>query len=361
MKVVYFISGLQSGGAQTGLKRIISNIDHKKYDFCIITLNASIDDPKNWPPRDCELLDLKISEYSKLYRLSKLWDELGKADILVCSLYDASLIGRIVGSLHSETNILDWRHNTSFQNGWRRLTFNLTAWMADTILADSKAVIKSLKKEPGTLTTPIRQIPIAGIDTEKFRPHDGNKPEDAQSVVSVMRVAEQKNPQAMIELAQRFEDESVSFDIAGEGPLLEAMNQQIKKSDLDNIEFHGFIENLPSFLQRGDIYVQSSKSEGLCITVPEAMSCGLPVVGSAVGGITESVVDGETGYLVQPTDLDGFENRIRDLLHNPTLRSQFGRKGRKRVKEHYSQEVLISEFERAIEDVAESSGQAPIE
>lgn len=353
MKVVYLISSLQSGGAQTGLKRIISNIDHEKYDFRIVTVNASIDDPEAWPPEDCELLDLKISEYNKIYRLSKLWNELSKADILVCSLYEASLIGRIIGSLRSETYILDWRHNTSFQSGWRRLAFNVTAWIPDVILADSEAVMESIREEPGTLTTPIRQIPIAGIDTEKFRPHDEDRPEDTQSVVSVMRVAEQKNPRAMIELAQRFEAESVSFDIAGEGPLLEAMNQRIKEYDLDNIEFHGFIEDLPSFLQRGDIYVQPSKSEGLCITVPEAMACGLPVVGSAVGGITESVVDGETGYLVQPTDLDGFENRIRDLLYNPTLCSQFGRKGRKRVKEYYSQEVLIREFERAIENVSE--------
>jgi glycosyltransferase involved in cell wall biosynthesis len=156
----------------------------------------------------------------------------------------------------------------------------------------------------------------------------------------------------MIELARRFTDTNVDFEIAGSGPLLEQCRQEVQDAEVDNITFRGFVDDLPAFLRNGDVYVQPSTSEGLCVTVPEAMACGLPVVGSAVGGIPESVVEGETGYLVDPHDVEGFESRIRELLEDAPQRDRFGRRGRDRVEERYSQRVLVGEFEQLLLDIA---------
>jgi glycosyltransferase involved in cell wall biosynthesis len=72
------------------------------------------------------------------------------------------------------------------------------------------------------------------------------------------------------------------------------------------------------------------------MTPLEAMACGVPVLGSRVGGIKTSVVDGETGYLVPPKDPKALAGRLLRLLSDGALRDRMGRAGRHRVEEHYT-------------------------
>jgi glycosyltransferase involved in cell wall biosynthesis len=83
------------------------------------------------------------------------------------------------------------------------------------------------------------------------------------------------------------------------------------------------------------------------------MACGLPVVATAVGGLTETVIDGETGYLVDPGDIDAFSHHIRTLHESPSLRFRLGQRGRQQVIDEYSRAVLLREFRTA---VASASG-----
>ena len=78
------------------------------------------------------------------------------------------------------------------------------------------------------------------------------------------------------------------------------------------------------------------------------MAAGLPVVGSEVGGIGRNVEEGESGYLYDPKDVDGFVSGIERLRTDPDLRQQLGDRGREIVAESFTQEVLVREFERAI-------------
>lgn len=347
-KLVYLIGSLRIGGAQSGMFRLVRNLDPDEYDLIVITVNAGVEDPQSLLPDYCDFIDLGISNFYKLYRIRKLWDSLYGSDVLVCSLMEATIIGRIVGALRPSCQIIDWRHNSDFMN-WRVwLLFNITSWIPDVIIVDSRQVLKSVVKQPGVFSSKVQHVPIAGIDINEFNPIQRSKTENIR-VLSVMRLSEEKNPWAVIELAKRFaDDESVIFEVAGDGPLLEGLKNHIRDKELENIRFRGLIRDIPSFLSRGTIYIQPSKSEGLCITVPEAMACELPVIASAVGGIPESVIEGETGYLLKPQDLDGFEDRIRFLIEHPEKRRKLGANGRKRVDEHYSIERLTKGFEKVL-------------
>jgi glycosyltransferase involved in cell wall biosynthesis len=345
IRILYFISSLRPGGAQTGLRRIAKSLDPEEYSLTIVTINAGIEDPSCWAPEWCEVVDLQIRDLSKLYLNHHLWRMLRSTDVLVCSLYEASLIGRFVGLLNPSVRIVDWRHNTSFQNRRRRLLFNLTAWIPDVVLADSRAVADVLEDEPGMFATPIRHVPIAGVDTDEFAPPEERPSGPPYTVASVMRLTEQKNPWAIIELAERFQDSpEVRFEVAGDGPLLDDIRARVDEAGLDNVEFHGFVEDLPAFLGRAHIYLQPSLSEGLCITVPEAMACELPVVASRVGGIPETVIHDETGYLLNPNNICEFETYLRELINNAHKRREWGESGRTRIKRHYSADVLTSEL-----------------
>jgi glycosyltransferase involved in cell wall biosynthesis len=74
------------------------------------------------------------------------------------------------------------------------------------------------------------------------------------------------------------------------------------------------------------------------ISILEAMAAGLPVVASAVGGIPEIVVDGETGLIVPPRDPDALAAALRRLLDDPELRRRMGDAGRARAEEHFDVE-----------------------
>lgn len=93
---------------------------------------------------------------------------------------------------------------------------------------------------------------------------------------------------------------------------------------------------LVNALQRAStVVLQKSLREGFGLTVTEALWKGTPVVASRVGGITEQVIDGVNGFLVDPRDYTGWADRIVKLLKNPKLREEMGRRGREVVKERF--------------------------
>jgi trehalose synthase len=93
------------------------------------------------------------------------------------------------------------------------------------------------------------------------------------------------------------------------------------------------------------VVVQKSLAEGFGLTVAEAMWKSRPVVGSAVGGIKDQIVDGETGYLVDdPTDLLGFAGAVRRLLTNPAEAAAFGGDGRARVVDRFLADTHLEQW-----------------
>jgi len=99
------------------------------------------------------------------------------------------------------------------------------------------------------------------------------------------------------------------------------------------------------FLAGCDISVLPSLTEGLSNSILESMAAGLPVVATKVGGNPELVIDGETGYLVPPADPEAMADALLRLIRDPQLRREFGRRGRERVKEHFSLQVMVQKYE----------------
>jgi glycosyltransferase involved in cell wall biosynthesis len=104
----------------------------------------------------------------------------------------------------------------------------------------------------------------------------------------------------------------------------------------DAIEFLGWRKDVADILRATDVMVLPSLEEGLPLSVLEAMACGVAVVASNVNGTPEAVLDGETGYLVEPQDPDSLAGKILALLENTPLRKQMGKLGRERVEQHFT-------------------------
>ncbi|MBT3606604.1 MAG: glycosyltransferase family 4 protein [Candidatus Latescibacteria bacterium] len=136
----------------------------------------------------------------------------------------------------------------------------------------------------------------------------------------------------------------IQCDIAGDGMTAIDIKQQAKQLG-DPVRFVGVCEDPSAFLSQLDVFVLCSDYESSGMGVMEAMSMGLPVVATAVGGIPEIIQDGHTGVLVDAGDVEGLCQAVRDLLQNPEKREQMGALAKTYAQTHFSVSAMTAELD----------------
>jgi len=131
-----------------------------------------------------------------------------------------------------------------------------------------------------------------------------------------------------------------------DGQLRAALERQTLKLGLtDAVRFVGYQPDIAEWLALADISILPSFFEGLPLTVIEAMAAGRPVIASAVDGVPEVLVDGESGLLIPPGDSGALARAICRLVGDPALRQAMARAGRRRVVLEFGLERLVRETE----------------
>jgi glycosyltransferase involved in cell wall biosynthesis len=113
----------------------------------------------------------------------------------------------------------------------------------------------------------------------------------------------------------------------------------------DQVRFVGFITDPERFLQDLDIAAFPSRSDSFCLAAVEAMSCGLPVVASAVDGLAEIIQDGHSGLLIPPDDPAALATTLERLCRDAALRQTLGRAARCEVETRFAVERIAVRFE----------------
>lgn len=162
---------------------------------------------------------------------------------------------------------------------------------------------------------------------------------DASLVVSVCRFVSRKGLDHLIEAIGALPD--VELVLIGDGQERDRLSRLAEPYG-DRIRFvsHASDEERDTWLAAADLFALPARDEGndvegFGIVFLEAAAAGLPCVAGRSGGVTEAVVDGETGLLVDPTDVLSIKNAIRTLLIDPALRERMGRAGRARVLKEF--------------------------
>jgi glycosyltransferase involved in cell wall biosynthesis len=131
---------------------------------------------------------------------------------------------------------------------------------------------------------------------------------------------------------------NVKVLIAGEGEDAEKLSALVKENGLEErVKFLGKRghDELPGILQSSDIFVRASLSEGLGNSFLEAMACGLPIIGTPVGGIPDFLTDGETGVFCRPRDPESIAVAVKRIQSESGLREKLIRQGEALVREQY--------------------------
>jgi glycosyltransferase involved in cell wall biosynthesis len=147
-------------------------------------------------------------------------------------------------------------------------------------------------------------------------------------------------------------DMSADLEIAGSG--VEEANLRAYARDLgvgERVSFLGWVTDSFSAMRNWSIYAQPSHAEGFGISVLEAMAAGLPVVATAVGGIPEVVVEGETGFLVPAGDAESLAERLNRLVRAPELRGRMGARGRARAMSTFTTDREAAQMVAAYDEL----------
>jgi glycosyltransferase involved in cell wall biosynthesis len=181
-----------------------------------------------------------------------------------------------------------------------------------------------------------------GVDLERFA--SGRPVLDGTIVGNVARLAEQKGHRTLLEAVPAVLERhpGVRFAIAGEGELREELERLAEPLE-NHVVMLGNRADVPDLLASFAVFAFPSRYEGLCLAVIEAQAAGVPVVATPVGGIRETVVDGETGYLVPVGDAGALAERICFCLEHPGEAGEVAAEGRRRVRERHSEERMVTE------------------
>ncbi|MCK5725240.1 MAG: glycosyltransferase family 4 protein [Thiotrichaceae bacterium] len=145
-------------------------------------------------------------------------------------------------------------------------------------------------------------------------------------IVMVARFCEQKDHMSLIHALSHISSTHWELEFIGDGDS-RALQAKINYLSLkQQIKISGYQSNINEILSTSQIVVLSSHWEGLPLTIIEAMRAGLPVIASDVGGVSEAVIDGKTGYLTH--SVDELATRLELLITNPILRQQLGSQAR---------------------------------
>jgi trehalose synthase len=181
-------------------------------------------------------------------------------------------------------------------------------------------------------------------------------PTDKPVITQVSRLDPWKDPEGVIDVFRLVREKIdcrlvLCYNVATDDPESLTMYQKVIKKASGLAKNHEILlvvgnnEMLVNAIQRfSSVIIQKSVREGFCLAVTEALWKGTPVVASNVGGIPLQVQDGQNGYLLKPTDVKGFADRVVYLLKHPREADRLGKNGREHVRRNFLITRLLSDY-----------------
>ena len=240
----------------------------------------------------------------------------------------------------------------------------LTARLSDAVVAPSAVTAEELRQDYGAkvdgviangIATSQQHVSAQHVSTQ----HVSARPEDTDAVAAedgflhVLYAGRLRTRKAVAVLVEAFasvrrEHPQARLVLAGEGEQRPALERQVKALGLGDgtVRFLGAIPRhaMVDWYRRADIFCLPSIYEGFPLAILEAMDAGLPVVTTTASGMPEAIVDGESGLLVPPEDVDALGRALGRLLEDHQLRRSMGEAARRRVQEHFTIERIGAEY-----------------
>jgi glycosyltransferase EpsD len=279
-----------------------------------------------------------IRAYSELKKII----EDNQYDIIHCHTPMGSVLARLAVKKGSKTKVLYTCHGFQFFKGGP-----IKDWMlyypVERILAHRTDGLITINQQDFQVARRFRcqqlyYIPGVGVDLTHFYPDAAVRnnmreklkvDEGTLMIFSAGELSKRKNHQVIVDAISKIKDQNIMYFIAGEGSLRKELEQKIYDLGLEQQVFLlGYCNNIFELCNAADVFAFPSKREGLGIAALEAMSVGVPVLTSNVGGIPDYAQNGITGFCYNANDVDGFAKGIEKLYQSKKLRKEMGQNAR---------------------------------
>ena len=355
-KVLICIPSLEPGGAERFAVDLASKIDNERFEVAVaVTRHMSDSFLKNsLIEKGIRIVDLSSENYLKMLKKQLIFLRESKPDIvhtnigsilhmmLACKLCNVPI--RLY-TVHNEAKLLFGK--SCLKKNIYKLAFSFFDFVPIAICpAVKETIVKDFRIDS-------EKIPVVrnGVDIDRFTPSKRKHSRENIHIISVGTLDWIKN-QAMTIRAVcdlRKKGRNVTLEFIGDGNDREKLQQLVMANKAENyITLRGKRKNVEEYLQEADIYVSASKTEGLPLSILEAMACGLPVVATAVGGTVDIVCDSTNGYIVPNEDVMKMEKALDDLILSKEKRDEFGAASR-RIAEEWSLASCVREYENLYE------------
>ncbi|WP_437720140.1 glycosyltransferase [Sorangium sp. So ce861] len=348
LAIAHVVSSFQTGGAEQVVVDLAASQRAAGHDVLAVAIAEDPDGPRaeQLRRRGVEVrLVPKGPGFDRTLtaRLAALFAT--KGVMLVHAHNQLSLIyAAPAGWLH-RVPVIHTKHGVSQDMEGRRWLRGAASAFVDAHVAVSQptaaAVLGRREVDPPKL-----HVVTNGIDLSRFAPDPAARarvraelaiPQGAFVVGTVGRLSPVKNHALLVRAAARALPRSGRLLLVGDGPergRLVALARELGMSD--HALFAGERHDVPALLAALDVFALPSLSEGLPLALLEAMAAGLPAVATDVGGVSTALVDGETGFLVPSGEVAPLAARLAELLADPALAAQMGRRGRAIALRRYS-------------------------
>jgi glycosyltransferase involved in cell wall biosynthesis len=371
LRVMFVISSMPVGGAETLLVNLVRRLDREHFSpelCCLQTLGPLGEVLSNEIPTFAGLIGGKY-DVGVAFRLAKLFRTRRIDAVVTVGAGDKMFWGRIAARLAGVPVVCSAIHSTGWPdvierpNRWRLLT----RW-TDAFIGVARPHGEYLIRQEGFPAEKVRVIPN-GVDVQLFggrydvaairRSLNIDPQAPVVGIVAALRA--EKNHALFLRAAKRVLTQipAARFLIVGDGPEHAALEQLTAQLDLTAaVRFLGNRQDIPELLAAVDVFALTSKMEANPVSILEAMASGKPVVAPRVGSIAESVIDGRTGFLVEQGDEGQTAERLVQLLANPTLARSMGQAGREDVVDRWSLERMVAGYEQLLTEIYEAKATA---
>jgi glycosyltransferase involved in cell wall biosynthesis len=200
-----------------------------------------------------------------------------------------------------------------------------------------------------------------GVDLSVFRPADKisarkiiDLPNDARVILAVGNNLRSNSIKDYLVLRSAFG--KVLSDMPGQKVIIiivgeDAPDEKIGEAEVRFVPYQNDPRAVAAYYQAADVFVHAAREEVWGLTITEALACGTPVVASAVGGIPEQIVDGETGFLASPGDSQAFATRMEQILNDPGLQQRMSLAAVDSARQHFDRARMADDYLRWYEEI----------
>lgn len=381
MKICHVITRMIIGGAQENTLLSIKGALEKGHEVTLIT--GPTDGPEGKLLRDQPLPGLKVIECPWLVREISPLNELKaysfikkicrqeRYDVVHTHTSKAGIIGRIAGRAAGVPLVVHTIHGLAFhpyQSAWKNRLYifleKLAAKYCDEIYCVAQAMIDQ-SLAAGIGKKEMFKVVYSGMEIETFLNAKADPvlrnelgiPENAVVFSTVARLFPEKGYEDFIPVAIRIAKRvpNACFLLIGNGILMDPIRKEVEEAGVsDRFFFPGLVSpgDVHKYLALSHALVHLSLHEGLPRAAVQSLGCGNPVIGYALDGTPEVVRNGETGWLIQPRDLDSVESAMMEVIEDPETARRYGANGKSMVGELFGwqrmADILLDLYERAL-------------